>query len=65
MKSRTTAQFCKLFTDLSEEFQEQIRTTSRHREEDPSHPSLRFKKVHTELSLPLPTYKTIVTLYAL
>jgi hypothetical protein len=51
VKSRTTAQFRKLFADLPEEIQEQARVAYRQFRADPSHPSLRFKKVHPELPI--------------
>jgi len=51
VKSRTTAQFRKLFADLPEQVQEQTRAAYRQFKEDPSHPSLRFKKVHPELPI--------------
>lgn len=49
MKSRTTAQFRKSFADLPKQIQEQARAAYRQFKENPSHPSLRFKKVHPEL----------------
>ncbi len=51
MKSRTTALFRKLFADLPEQVQEQTRAAYRQLKEDPSHPSLRFKKVHPEFPI--------------
>ena len=51
MKSRTTTEFRKLFADLPEQVQEQARTAYRQFKEDPSYPSLRFKKVHPELPI--------------
>lgn len=51
MKSCTTIQFRKLFADLPEQVQEQTRTAYRQFKEDPSYPSLRFKKVHSELPI--------------
>ena len=51
MKSRTTTEFCKLFADLPEQVQEQTRTAYRQFKEDPSYPSLRFKKIHPELPI--------------
>lgn len=51
MKSRTTAQFRKLFADLPEQVQEQTRAAYRQFKENPNHPSLRFKKVHPELPI--------------
>ena len=51
MKSRTTAQFRKAFAGLPEQVQEQTREACRQFRENPSHPSLRFKKVHLELPI--------------
>lgn len=51
MKSRTTVQFRKLFADLPETVQEQTRKAYRQFKEDPSYPSLRFKKVHPKLPI--------------
>jgi mRNA-degrading endonuclease RelE of RelBE toxin-antitoxin system len=51
VKSRTTIEFRKLFADLPEQVQQQVRTAYRQFKEDPSHPSLRFKKVHPELPI--------------
>lgn len=51
MKSRTTIEFRKLFADLPETVQEQTRVAYRQFKEDPSYPSLRFKKVHPELPI--------------
>jgi hypothetical protein len=51
VKSRTTIQFRKLFADLPEAVQEQTRVAYRQFKEDPSYPSLRFKKVHPELPI--------------
>ena len=51
MKSRTTTEFRKLFADLSKQVQEQTRAAYRQSKEDPSYPSLRFKKVHPELPI--------------
>ncbi|WP_442938624.1 hypothetical protein [Nostoc sp.] len=45
MKSRITAQFRQGFADLPEQVQEQTREAYRLFKQDPSHPSLRFKKV--------------------
>jgi hypothetical protein len=49
VRSRTTTQFRKLFADLPEQVQEQTRAAYRQFKEDPSYPSLRFKKVHPDL----------------
>ena len=51
MKSRTTAQFRKLFTELPEQVQEQARAAYRQFQEDPRYSSLRFKKVHPQLPI--------------
>ncbi|MEN9221907.1 MAG: hypothetical protein Q6M04_05660 [Thermostichus sp. BF3_bins_97] len=51
MKSRTTAQFRKLFTGLPEQVQQQARAAYRLFQEDPNYPSLHFKKVHPELPI--------------
>ncbi|KAM3101537.1 hypothetical protein ACKFKF_07285 [Phormidesmis sp. 146-12] len=51
MNSRTTIQFRKLFADLSEQVQQQTRAAYLQFKEDPSHPSLRFKKVHPDLPI--------------
>lgn len=51
MKSRTTTEFRKLFADLPEQVQKQTRAAYRQFKEDPSYPSLRFKKVHSELPI--------------
>jgi mRNA-degrading endonuclease RelE of RelBE toxin-antitoxin system len=51
VKSRTTAQFRKSFADLPKQVQEQTRAAYRQFKENPSHPSLRFKKVHPELPI--------------
>jgi hypothetical protein len=57
VKSRTTVQFRKLFADLPEQVKEQTRVAYRQFKEDPSYPSLRFKKVHPEL----PIYSTCIS----
>jgi Txe/YoeB family toxin of Txe-Axe toxin-antitoxin module len=51
VKSLTTAAFRKGFTDLPQQVQEQTREAYRQFKRDPSHPSLRFKKVHPELPI--------------
>ncbi|MEG4457587.1 ParE family toxin-like protein [Microcoleus sp. N9_A1] len=51
MKSSTTTEFRKLFADLPEQVQQQTRGAYRQFKEDPSHPSLRFKKVHPDLPI--------------
>lgn len=51
MKSRTTAQFRKLFADLPQPIREQTRKAYRQFKQDPSYPSLRLKKVHPKLPI--------------
>ncbi|MEA5509053.1 hypothetical protein VB715_04680 [Crocosphaera sp. UHCC 0190] len=51
MKSRTNAEFRKLFADLPEQVQEQTRAAYRQFKKDSSYPSLRFKKVHPQLPI--------------
>jgi mRNA-degrading endonuclease RelE of RelBE toxin-antitoxin system len=51
VKSRTTIQFRRSFSDLPEQVQEQTRAAYRQFKENSSHPSLRFKKVHPELPI--------------
>ena len=51
MKSRTTAEFRKLFANLPEQAQAQTRTAYRQFKQDSSYPSLRFKKIHPELPI--------------
>ena len=51
MKSRTTTEFRKLFSALSKQVQKQAHEAYRQFKEDPSYPSLRFKKVHPDLSI--------------
>ena len=46
MKSRTTERFRKVFEKLSPPIQEQAKETYRLFEQNPSYPSLRFKKIH-------------------
>ena len=57
MNSRTTIEFRKLFADLPEQVKKQTRAAYRQFKEDPSHPSLRFKKVHPDL----PIYSARIT----
>lgn len=57
MNSRTTTEFRRLFADLPEQVQQQTRGAYRQFKEDPSHPSLRFKKVHPDL----PIYSAPIT----
>jgi hypothetical protein len=51
VKSRTTSQFRKLFADLPQQVQERTREAYRQFKQDPSYPSLRFKKVHPFLPI--------------
>jgi mRNA-degrading endonuclease RelE of RelBE toxin-antitoxin system len=51
VKSRTTGQFRKSLANLPKQVQEQARAAYRQFKENPSHPSLRFKKVHPELPI--------------
>jgi hypothetical protein len=51
VKSRTTAQFRKLFADFPEPIQAQTRKAYRQFKQDPSYPGLRFKKVHPQLPI--------------
>ncbi len=51
MKSRTTIKFRQSFATLPEQVQKQTRQAYRQFKKDPSHPSLRFKKVHPELPI--------------
>ena len=57
MNSRITTDFRKLFADLPQQVKEQTRAAYRQFKEDPSHPSLRFKKVHPDL----PIYSARIT----
>jgi mRNA-degrading endonuclease RelE of RelBE toxin-antitoxin system len=51
VKSRITAQFRKAFANLPKQVQEQTRQAYRQFIQDPRHPSLRFKKIHSELPI--------------
>lgn len=51
MNSRITTEFRKLFGHLPEQVREQTRAAYRQFKQNPSHPSLRFKKVHPELPI--------------
>ena len=57
MKSRTTAQFRKAFAGLPKQVQEQTREAYRKFKQNPRHPSLRFKKIHSVL----PIYSARIT----
>lgn len=47
MTSRTTASFRKTFASLPDEVQERAREAFRLFSDNPAHPSLQFKQVHT------------------
>ena len=47
MKSRTTARFRKALAELPEVVQEQARAAYRQFSQNPQHPGLRFKPVHS------------------
>lgn len=47
MTSRTTASFRKAFASLPEDIQERAREAFRLFSDNPAHPSLQFKQVHT------------------
>ena len=47
MISRTTERFRKIFQQLPEHIQQQARAAYRLFRQDPAHPSLRFKPVHS------------------
>jgi hypothetical protein len=51
VKSRTTAQFRSSFASLPKKVQDQTRQAYRQFKQDPRHPSLRFKKIHSELPI--------------
>jgi hypothetical protein len=51
VKSFTIAGFREMFSDLPKPIQEQTRKAYRQFKEDPSYPSLRFKKVHPQLPI--------------
>ena len=51
MKSRTTNAFRRAFADLPKQVQQQTREAYHQFKQDPSHPSLRFKKIHPELPI--------------
>ena len=48
MKSRTTRQFRRLYTALPVYVQHQARESYRYFRENPAHPGLRFKQVHSD-----------------
>ena len=51
MKSGTSARFREMLADLPKQIQDQTRKAYRQLNEDPSYPSLRFKKVHPQLPI--------------
>ena len=51
MKSRTTVQFRESLVRLPDEIRQQARTAYRQFQDNPNHPSLRFKKVHPTLPI--------------
>lgn len=51
MKSRTTIKFRKAFATLPETAQNQARQAYRQFKQNPTHPSLRFKQVHSKLPI--------------
>ncbi len=51
MKSQTTIQFRKQFSALPKQIQEQTRKAYRQFQDDSSHPSLQFKKIHSQLPI--------------
>jgi plasmid maintenance system killer protein len=51
VKSRTTAQFRKMYADLPKQVQEQTRKAYLQFKQDSSYPSLRFKKIHPKLPI--------------
>ena len=51
MKSQTTIQFRKQFSALPKQIQEQTRKAYRQFQDDSSHPSLQFKKIHSQIPI--------------
>jgi hypothetical protein len=51
VKSRTTAQFRSCFASLPKQVREQTRQAYRQFIQNPGHPSLRFKKIHSKLPI--------------
>ena len=51
MKSCTTTQFREMFATLPKQVQEQTRKAYQQFKQDPSYPSLRFKKVNPKLPI--------------
>ncbi|MDJ0727948.1 MAG: hypothetical protein QNJ38_22840 [Prochloraceae cyanobacterium] len=59
MKSKTTADFRKLFASLPESVKQKSRQAYTKFKQDPFHPSLRFKQVHPNL----PIYSVRISKY--
>lgn len=57
MKSRTNAEFRRMFANLPKPIQEQTRKAYRQFQQNPNYPSLRFKKIHPTL----PIYSARIT----
>jgi mRNA-degrading endonuclease RelE of RelBE toxin-antitoxin system len=51
VKSITTPQFRQMFADLPKQIQDRTRRAYRQFQQNPSYPSLRFKKVHPKLPI--------------
>jgi hypothetical protein len=51
MKSRITIQFRQMFANLPKQVQDQTRKAYKQFKQEPSYPSLRFKKVHPKLPI--------------
>lgn len=51
MKSRTTKKFRQALAELPDQVRKQARIAYQQFKKDPSHPSLRFKKVHQKLPI--------------
>lgn len=51
MNSRTTKNFRKAFTELPKRVQQQTREAYLQFKQNPRHPSLRFKKIHSNLPI--------------
>ncbi len=58
MKSRTTARFRRAYAELPEQVRRQARAAYKLFVQNPQHPSLRFKRVHTTL----PVYSVRINL---
>lgn len=51
MNSRTTKNFRKAFAELPKQVQQQTREAYFQFKQNPKHPSLRFKKIHSNLPI--------------